>query len=190
MHRVITQFARDKLNPADSVALHRRAVAYFDSKLKEQAGPDRGEYLYWYRYEQADWQTLMDAWLYHLSHAGDEDGAMVAFVRRYFDAFWWWGYYQRFQFSEQMIDEWSPRRLREDFRGRSNTATLRQQLSKATKNVARVIGMWGRQRARTTASTSSSRSTRLAARARSKMRVTSPSLGSMLWRRSPCLRQG
>ena len=116
MHRVIAQFARDRLSQADSIALHRRAVDYFEKKLKDQGGPSRGEYLDWYRYEHADWQTLMDAWLYHLSHAGDEDGVMVAFVRRYFDAFWWWGYYQRFQFCEQMIDEWSPRRLREDFR--------------------------------------------------------------------------
>ncbi len=116
MHRVIAQFARTKLEKERSNALHAAAARYYEGKLKAQAGANRGEYLYWYRYERAEWQSLMDARLYHLSHAGSGEAAMLAFVQRYLDAFWWWGYYQRFEFCEQMLAEWKGRKIGEDFR--------------------------------------------------------------------------
>ena len=110
MHRVIAEYARTKLPLTESQALHHKAVNYYARQLQQDIDDNPVAYLGWYRYEQTDWQATKDAWLYHLAHAGNAVSGVQAFLRVYFDAFWWWGYYQRFPFCERLLLEWQQRR--------------------------------------------------------------------------------
>jgi uncharacterized protein DUF4062/NB-ARC domain-containing protein len=109
MHRVIAEYARKKLPRGTAEELHGKALAWYRERLKESIEGDLAAYLGWYRYEEPAWQALKDAWLYHLAASGDAVGSILAFLRVYFDAFWWWGYYQRFPFCERLIREWLQR---------------------------------------------------------------------------------
>lgn len=110
MHRVIAEYARTKLPLTESQGLHHKALDYYSRKLQQDIDDNPVAYLGWYRYEQTDWQATKDAWLYHLAHAGNAVTGVLAFLRVYFDAFWWWGYYQRFPFCERLLLEWRQRR--------------------------------------------------------------------------------
>jgi hypothetical protein len=48
-------------------------------------------------------------------------GSTLAFLRVYFEAFWWWGYYQRFPFCERLVREWLQRDI-----GTAQRAVLQQ----------------------------------------------------------------
>ena len=109
MHRVIAEYARKKLPRGTAEELHGKALAWYRERLEETIEGDLSGYQSWYRYEQPAWQALKDAWLYHLAASGDAVGSILAFLRVYFDAFWWWGYYQRFPFCERLIREWLQR---------------------------------------------------------------------------------
>lgn len=118
MHRSIAEYARSKLSPEQSSDLYRRAVDYFrqgmvDIENNKDAASDYGR---WYRYELPEWQTAKDNWLYYLSHAGEESTALLAFLRAYFDAFWWWGCYLDFAFCDQLVKEWQQRETSENGR--------------------------------------------------------------------------
>jgi hypothetical protein len=110
MHRVIAEYARTKLPLTVSQALHHKAVNYYARLLQQDIDDNPVAYLGWYRYEQTDWQATKDAWLYHLAHTGNAVSGVQAFLRVYFDAFWWWGYYQRFPFCERLLLEWQQQR--------------------------------------------------------------------------------
>lgn len=110
MHRVIAEYARTRLPLTESQALHHKAVSYYARKLQQDIDDNPVAYLGWYRYEQTDWQATKDAWLYHLAHTGNAVSGLLAFLRVYFDAFWWWGYYQRFPFCERLLLEWQQQR--------------------------------------------------------------------------------
>jgi len=110
MHRVIAEYARTRLPLTESQQLHHLAVNYYARQLQQDIDDNPVAYLGWYRYEQTDWQATKDAWLYHLAHAGNAVSSVLAFLRVYFDAFWWWGYYQRFPFCERLLLEWQQRR--------------------------------------------------------------------------------
>lgn len=110
MHRVIAEYARTRLPLPESQALHHKALDYYSRQLQGDLDAHPVAYLGWYRFEQTDWQATKDAWLYHLAHTGNAVTAMLAFLRVYFDAFWWWGYYQRFPFCERLLAEWRQRR--------------------------------------------------------------------------------
>jgi hypothetical protein len=109
MHRVIAEYARKKLPRGTAEELHGKALAWYRERLKESIEGDLAAYLGWYCYEQPAWQALKDAWLYHLAASGDAVGSILGFLRVYFDAFWWWGYYQRFPFCERLVREWLQR---------------------------------------------------------------------------------
>lgn len=111
MHRVICEYARKKLPRAMSLALHRKALDWYGKLLRDDLEGEPEAYLGWYRYEQADWQATKDAWLHHLAASGDAAGSTLAFLRVYFEAFWWWGYYQHFPFCERLLREWSAREI-------------------------------------------------------------------------------
>ncbi len=109
MHRIVCDYARARLQRPQRLRLHRKALDWYGSKLHEGVAGEPQAYADWYRCEQADWQALKDAWLHHLASSGDARASSLAFLRVYFDAFWWWGYYQRFPFCERLIQEWSMR---------------------------------------------------------------------------------
>lgn len=111
MHRIVAEYARTRLPLPASQALHHKALAFYAEKLRGTLESDPEAYLGWYRYEQAEWQETKDACLYHMAHAGDTVAGVLAFLRVFFDAFWWWGYYQRFPFCERLVAEWRQREL-------------------------------------------------------------------------------
>jgi NB-ARC domain-containing protein len=121
MHRVIAEYARKKLPRGTAEELHGKALAWYRDRLKEDIEEDLAAYLGWYCYEEPKWQALKDAWLYHLAASGDAVGSILAFLRVYFDAFWWWGYYQRFPFCERLVREWLQRDI-----GNAQREALRQ----------------------------------------------------------------
>ncbi|HNO63241.1 MAG TPA: NB-ARC domain-containing protein [Thauera aminoaromatica] len=111
MHRIIAEYARTRLPLQRSQALHRKALAFYAEKLRGSIESDPDAYLSWYRHEWAEWQETKDACLYHTAHSGDSVAGVLAFLRVFFDAFWWWGYYQRFPFCERLVVEWRQREL-------------------------------------------------------------------------------
>lgn len=114
MHPVIAEFALRHLGRQESTALHRKALDYYAGQLAGMIDDDPLAYQSWYRYEKPDWQSVKDAWMYHLARTGADRVAFLAFLRVYFDAFWWWGYYQRFPFCERLIREWRQRNIRKE----------------------------------------------------------------------------
>ena len=116
MHRVIAEFARRQLSPEATAELHRNAVDWYRQRMEKRIEDDTAAYEDWYVYEKAEWQALKNAWLYHLAASGDTRRSMLAFLRLYFDAFWWWGYYQPFPFCQRLIREWLRRDIGPDQR--------------------------------------------------------------------------
>lgn len=114
MHRVVAEYGRDRLANTSSLEiprLHGEAVRYYAARMGEDIEHDPNAYLSKYRFEDRSWQGLKEAWLYHLAQTGDTVVAMRAFLRVWFDAFWWWGYYQRFPFCGRLVDEWRKREI-------------------------------------------------------------------------------
>lgn len=115
MHRVINEYAYEKLSPEERIGLHTKALQDREDAINrivdKIAGKDMLSYASWYRYENAEWQELQQARLYHLAAARPEGDWAVgqAILRIYFDAFWWWGYYQPFAFCDALIEHWQHR---------------------------------------------------------------------------------
>jgi hypothetical protein len=117
MHRIFAEFGRRRLDADTSRALHRAAAEHF-AGLLATTGDDTSDYLAWYRYEQGDWRDLVDTWLYHLAHAGDGERAFMSLLRVFFDAFWWWGYYLRYDYCDALIKLWRARNIAPEIRDR------------------------------------------------------------------------
>jgi len=109
MHRIFAEFGRRRIDANERRALHLAVAAHFAEQLST-AG-DSPDYLSWYRYEQSDWRDLVDDWLYHLAHAGDSEHAFMSLLRVFFDAFWWWGYYLRYDYCDNLIKIWRARNI-------------------------------------------------------------------------------
>ncbi len=110
IHPIITAHARTKLSEDLRLQLYANTRDWYGRKLSKIIDNDPDSYQDWYRYEKADWQATKDSWLYYLAASGDRS-SLYAFLRVFFDAFWWWGYYQRFPFCERLIREWQIRDL-------------------------------------------------------------------------------
>ncbi|MEO8417859.1 MAG: NB-ARC domain-containing protein [Methylophilaceae bacterium] len=111
MQRTIAEYIRGKLSAEELKARYQRAVDYFRKQMMaiEESLKTDGDYAGWYRYESKEWQAAKNNWLYYLSHTGDESATALAFLRAYFDAFWWWGCYLDFAYCDQLIKEWQQR---------------------------------------------------------------------------------
>lgn len=115
MDQTIAEYLRGMLSADVSKQLHHDAAAYCWRQMKSleekyQRDPGAQDYSGWYRYENPQWQGQKDSWLYHLSQAGDASAeTLSAFLRAYFDAFWWWGCFLEFRFCNQLIKEWQQR---------------------------------------------------------------------------------
>ena len=117
MHPIIHSFAQQKLAPERLQTLQRGVLAWFGrdvNRLIERDGADL--YAGWYRYERPDWQNAKDNWLYYLAISGDTRGSMLAFLRVYFDAFWWWGFFEPFAFCGRLVEDWRRRGIGSDQR--------------------------------------------------------------------------
>jgi hypothetical protein len=113
MHRTIAEFVRMKLPEAERHKLHKRAADYYRRWLRQydEKERSRGDYLYQYRYEEPEWQSAMDDYLYHLGRSGDPMTTGVSFAGIYFDAFWWWGCHTDFPFCTRLLKQASLKRL-------------------------------------------------------------------------------
>lgn len=111
LHPIVAAHALKKLPLQQREKLYRKTLDWYAQKMGQDIENDPESYQDWYRYERSDWQTTKDAWLYYLAASGDHIGSMQAFLKVFFDAFWWWGYYQRFPFCERLILEWQQRDL-------------------------------------------------------------------------------
>ena len=114
MHRTISEFAFSKFSSDEGMAMHAKALKYYDDKLDriaKEIDNNTLSYASWYRYENGDWQKLQLVRLYHVAAAYPEGDLAIALaiVRIYFDAFWWWGYYQPFAFCDALIGDWERR---------------------------------------------------------------------------------
>lgn len=89
-------------------SLHARAAEY--SRILrttyEEHWKDRDALLWWYRYEDFKWQTLVEAWLYHLARTHDKSTARLAFTTIFFDAFFWWGEFVESPFCDLLMEMW------------------------------------------------------------------------------------
>lgn len=111
LHPIVAAHALKKLPLQQRARLYRKTLDWYAQKMGQDIENDPESYQDWYRYERSDWQTTKNDWLYYLAASGDHLGSMQAFLKVYFDAFWWWGYYQRFPFCERLIQEWQQRDL-------------------------------------------------------------------------------
>lgn len=116
MHRVIAEYLRQKPGPAaQRRELSRRAaLRCFESlrRLEERRKPRGGtSYSSWYRYEDGEWLDAQDNWLYYVAQAGEGEQADIAFLRAWFDGFWWWASFtdEGFGFCHQLLRSWDER---------------------------------------------------------------------------------
>lgn len=66
-----------------------------------QAGEDSA-FLRWYRFEDTRWQRLLCDWVSHRMRGRDRDAARLAVATVYFDAFWWWGGFLPWSYTEEL----------------------------------------------------------------------------------------
>jgi hypothetical protein len=119
MHRTISEYLQTKLGQERRNELHAAARDFYRERLNdiEEVYQKRdSQYGFWYRYEDRDWGDAEDEWLYHLSRCGDYRTIVIAFLRAWFDGFWWWGCFLDFHFCDQLLREWQQREVRPESR--------------------------------------------------------------------------
>lgn len=112
MHAIVHEFAQRHLDAQRQAELQRAVLRWYGrevNRLMQEGGDDL--YASWYRYERADWQAAKDSWLHYLAVSGDVRGSMLSFLRVWFDAFWWWGFFEPFAFCRRLLDDWRQRSL-------------------------------------------------------------------------------
>jgi hypothetical protein len=115
MQRTIAEYIREKLSADKLKICYQDTIEYFRKQMKEveESLKSDGDYAVWYRYESRAWQAAKNNWLYYLSQSADESAAALAFLRAYFDAFWWWSCFLDFDYCNQLIKEWEQRESNE-----------------------------------------------------------------------------
>lgn len=111
----ITGFVREVIasrldvNHARQQAIHQRAFEYYRDLMLKLWDEKDTSYNGWYRYEEPDFQTYQREWLYHLGSltGSHRQAGRIGIARIFFDAFWWWGSYVRYQFCEDLLADWS-----------------------------------------------------------------------------------
>ncbi|MEC5384282.1 NB-ARC domain-containing protein [Uliginosibacterium sp. H3] len=119
MHRTFAEYLRGKIGQERVRELHLRATAFYRERLnelEEEYQQEDSGYGQWYRYENRAWGDAKDDWLYHLGRAGEFKTVVTAFLRAWFDGFWWWGCFLEFHFCDQLLLEWQQRDIRPESR--------------------------------------------------------------------------
>ena len=116
MHRLIADYIRqEKLSPERRKALNLSAADYYREQLEALEVQYQKEtdtsYRTMYRYENIEWQDAQDNWLYYLASTGYQRSGILAFLRAWFDGFWWWGCFLDFGFCDQLLRQWDERKL-------------------------------------------------------------------------------
>jgi len=144
MHRTFAEYLRGKIGPERVRELHLKATAFYRERLNELEEEYQQEdscYGQWYRYENRAWGDAKDDWLYHLGRAGEFQTVVTAFLRAWFDGFWWWGCFLEFHFCDQLLLEWQQRDIRpESHEGLRLLTRFKELYPKETED--RYAGNW------------------------------------------------
>ena len=103
LHAIVAGFFHDHLlEPGQRTELHAAAEQALSEEL--EGGP-LSNLSGMFAIEGSVWQEKMSLWLYHLAHLQPAEGR-ARMTRLYLDAFWWWGYYEKFPFCDLLIQNW------------------------------------------------------------------------------------
>lgn len=91
----------------ERIEIHRRVAGYYKHWVHSYEEAQQQQTLCWYRFERPDWQDKKSRLLFHLSRLPERDRVRLSFARLYLDAFWWWGSYVRFEYCEQLVEDWA-----------------------------------------------------------------------------------
>ena len=94
------------LEPSEQQAVHYRAADHYRNWLRSFEETNEDQTLCWYRFAQQSWQEAKGRYLDHLSHLPDRVVDRLAYTGLFFDAFWWFGGYVRFEYCDQLLLEW------------------------------------------------------------------------------------
>ncbi|MGH9151934.1 MAG: CHAT domain-containing protein [Acidimicrobiales bacterium] len=95
-----------ELDAAERLAVHTRAADHYRTWLRSFEEVNELQTLCYYRFDQASWQEAKAQYLFHLSHLPDRVVDRLAYTGLFFDAFWWFGQYVRFEYCDQLLLEW------------------------------------------------------------------------------------
>jgi hypothetical protein len=88
--------------------LHGLAARYyFDLLEKDESEYVGAPYGQWYRYEKPEWQANKQDWIYHSGQVPERrELTRARFVLVFFEAFWWWACYEKFPFTQRLLEDW------------------------------------------------------------------------------------
>jgi hypothetical protein len=107
MHTVTQSLLAQNIRPASQKRKwHAMAMEYFHDTLEryEQEREAAIAYVRWYEIEDPNRQVVVTEWLYHLFRADDPLTARVHFAAEFLGAFYWWGWYVRYPFLDELIE--------------------------------------------------------------------------------------
>jgi hypothetical protein len=101
----------DDILTVDEEAVHARLAAYLERRHDQwdEEHDTESPYRQLYKLESRDWQALAREWLYHMSHLDRPERrefAEIAFVRVFLQTFWWWGWYVRYDYCDELLSDW------------------------------------------------------------------------------------
>jgi len=85
---------------------HSVAMTYFRESLDQYEQQREADiaYVRWYGTEDPNRQVAVTEWLYHLFRAEDPTTARVHFTAEFMNAFYWWGWYVRYPYLDELIE--------------------------------------------------------------------------------------
>lgn len=111
VHSVIALFLENEtgLEPGERHRMHMYAAEYYQGWLKgvqDSKSPWVSSFRAAHRFENRRWLAAMTDLCYHLRDPGDDTTAALQLTTLYFDAFWWWGEFVRYQFCTELLRLW------------------------------------------------------------------------------------
>lgn len=96
----------DIRTPGQKQKWHAMAKEYFFESLEQYEQEREADiaYVRWYGIEDPNRQVAVAEWLYHLFRADDPLTARVHFAAEFLKAFYWWGWYVRYPFLNELIE--------------------------------------------------------------------------------------
>lgn len=95
---------------------HTKARNYFRKEIEtlEQKRDAETPYLRWYGLENPLRQLNVTEWLYHLFRAENPRHARIEFASEFFKAFYWWGWYLKYPYCDELLNCFSALNLDEE----------------------------------------------------------------------------
>ncbi len=112
LHRLAALAVRSMIDNDHLEAFNKKASEYWE-RIVDPNHPEtrfpKGLNSYQAAFHKESWTWLRAAknLIYHLNQLNDRSYARIVFDKVYFELFWWWGYFYKFDFLEELIDEWT-----------------------------------------------------------------------------------